>query len=58
MEGLHLSYEEVVHIVPYRNLLLMTKDKLHVAYGEVMKEVSAEEFFGGRLPSGAVGKKK
>ncbi len=44
--------------MPYRNLLLMTKDKLHVAYGEVMKEVSAEEFFGGRLPSGAVGKKK
>lgn len=26
----------------------MQKDKLHVVYGEVMKEVSEEEFFKGK----------
>jgi hypothetical protein len=45
MESLHLSYEEVVRKIPYRNLLIMQKDKLHTAYGEVMEEVSEEEFF-------------
>jgi hypothetical protein len=45
IENLHLTYDEVVNQIPYRNLVIMQKDKLHVAYGEVMKEVSEEEFF-------------
>jgi len=45
MEVLHLSYDEVVFKIPYRNLIIMQKDKLHTAYGEVMEEVSEEEFF-------------
>lgn len=45
MENLHLSYNEVVNVIPYRNLVIMQKDKLHVVYGEVMKEVSDEEYF-------------
>ena len=45
MENLHLSYAEVVDILPYRTLLLMAKDKQHVAYGEVFVEVDEEEFF-------------
>ncbi|GAA6434491.1 hypothetical protein K140096H11_29850 [Bacteroides intestinalis] len=45
MESLHLSYDEVVYKIPYRNLLIMQKDKLHTVYGEVLEEVSEEEFF-------------
>ena len=52
IEILHLSYEEVVFKIPYRNLIIMQKDKLHTVYGEVMEEVSDEEFFKirGRTP--------
>lgn len=45
MENLHLTYNEVVDKIPYRNLIIMQKDKLHTVYGEVMKEVSDEEYF-------------
>ena len=45
MENLHLSYAEVLDVFPYRNLLLMAKDKQHVAYGEVWEEVDESEFF-------------
>ena len=45
MDSLHLTYHEVVDEIPYRNLLLMQKDKLRVAYGDVYREVSEEEFF-------------
>lgn len=43
MDNLHLSYSEVWSGIPYRNLLLMSKDKLRVAYGEVYTEVTEEE---------------
>lgn len=43
MDSLHLSYYEVVNVVPYRNLLLMAKDKQRVAYGEVYHEVTEAE---------------
>ncbi|MCR5697771.1 MAG: hypothetical protein K6G73_12430 [Marinilabiliaceae bacterium] len=45
MDNLHLTYHEVMEEIPYRNLLLMQRDKLRVAYGEVQREVSDEEFF-------------
>ena len=45
MESLHLSYDEVVYKIPYRNMVIMQKDKLHTVYGEVLKEVSEDEFF-------------
>ncbi len=48
METLHLSYHEVLHEIPYRVLVIMTKDKQHHVDGEVMEEVSEEEFFKGR----------
>lgn len=48
MDGLHLTYAEVVDTIPYRNLLIMAKDKQHIATGDVYREVSEEEFFGGR----------
>lgn len=49
METLHLTYREAVEEIPYRNLVIMQKDKLRVAYGDVMHEVSDEEFFGSKL---------
>lgn len=45
MESLQLTYTEILDVIPYRNLLLMQKDKLRVAYGEVYREVSDAEFF-------------
>lgn len=48
MDALHLSYHEVVYEFPYKILLLMSKDKQRVVYGEVMREVSEEEFFKSR----------
>ena len=45
MENLHLSYAEVVDVFPYRYMLLMAKDKQHVAYGEVWEEVDEAECF-------------
>lgn len=45
MENLHLSYHEVVYEIPYRNLVIMQSDKLHAVYGEVMEEVTEEEYF-------------
>lgn len=40
-----MTYKEVIDEIPYRNLIIMAKDKLHVTYGEVKEEVSDEEFF-------------
>lgn len=48
MESLHLSYDEVMNKIPYRNLVIMQKDKLHIAYGDVMTEVSDGEMFKNR----------
>ncbi len=45
MENLHLGYKEVIEVIPYRNLIIMQKDKLHTVSGEVMEEVSEEEYF-------------
>jgi len=43
MENLHLTYKEVFEEIPYQNLILMQKDKLHVCYGEKIEEVSGKE---------------
>lgn len=45
MENLHLSFAEVTDVFPYRTLLLMARDKQHVAYGDVYEEVDEAEFF-------------
>lgn len=49
MDSLHLSYDEVVNRIPYRNLIIMQKDKQHKAFGEVEIEVSDAEMFGGKF---------
>lgn len=38
-----MSYHEVVSVFPYRNLLLMARDKQRVAYGQVYHETTEEE---------------
>ena len=43
METLHLTYDEVVNKIPYRNLLLMQKDKLHVVYGTKVNKVKGRD---------------
>lgn len=43
MDSLHLSYEEVVYKIPYRNLVIMQKDKLHEVYGQVVNYISGRE---------------
>lgn len=43
MEALHLTYDEVLDKIPYRNLLIMSRDKLRAAYGEVYREMTEEE---------------
>lgn len=48
MENLHLTYKEVLEEIPYRNLVIMQKDKLRMASGDVMQEVSDAEFFKNR----------
>lgn len=42
METLHLTYKEVLEI-PYENLLLMQKDKLHAVYGTKIERKSGKE---------------
>lgn len=41
MEVLHLTYKEVVEEIPYRNLLIMQKDKMHTSYSA--KKVKKED---------------
>lgn len=45
-ESLHLSYQEVLDGIPYRNLIIMQKDKLRALYNsEKMVEMSDDDFF-------------
>nr|DAI93691.1 MAG TPA: hypothetical protein [Caudoviricetes sp.] len=43
MDSLHLGYEEVVYRIPYRNLVIMQMDKLHMVYGERVKKTSGKD---------------
>lgn len=43
MDSLHLTYDEVFDGIPYRNLIIMSKDKLHLATGDVVKRTSGKE---------------
>lgn len=49
MDSLHLTYDEVVDKIPYRNLVIMQRDKQHEAFGEVEREVMDREMFGGKF---------
>nr|DAD70507.1 MAG TPA: hypothetical protein [Siphoviridae sp. ctXbO14]DAZ13154.1 MAG TPA: hypothetical protein [Caudoviricetes sp.] len=38
----------MVYEIPYRNLVIMQKDKLHVVYGERVKKTSGKELINRR----------
>ena len=40
---LHLSYDDVVNKIPYRNLVIMQRDKQHVCYGSKVTKVSGKD---------------
>lgn len=52
MEALHLTYDEVVYKIPYRNLVIMQKDKLHVCYGTKVHKISGKEMAARRRKNG------
>ena len=43
MESLHMTYKEVVYKIPYRNLVIMQKDKQHEVFGDVVHYISGKE---------------
>ena len=49
MESLHLSYTEVFEVIPYRNLMIMQKDKLHTAYGDIVRRSSGRDMMARRM---------
>lgn len=49
MENLHLSYTEVFEMIPYRNLIIMQKDKLHEATGDIVNHVSGREMLNKKI---------
>ena len=45
-ESLNLTYDEVLDKIPYRNLILMQKDKLRTLHNsEKMVEMTDEDYF-------------
>ena len=53
IDALHLTYDEVWEKIPYRNLLLMTKDKMHTADKEdVITHTSGKEAMKRRMGQG------
>lgn len=40
IETLHLSYDDVVYKIPYRNLIIMKKDRLRETTNDVKKDES------------------
>lgn len=49
MDSLHLSYKEVFEVMPYRNLILMQKDKLHESFGDIVTKASSIELAGNKI---------
>lgn len=43
-----LTYHEVVYEVPYRHLVMMQKDILHEATGDIIIEMSGRDFMNRR----------
>ena len=44
IDTLHLTYDEVWEKIPYRNLVLMTKDKMHTAdKDDIITKTSGKE---------------
>ncbi|MCI7417597.1 MAG: hypothetical protein MST08_18065 [Parabacteroides distasonis] len=48
MENLHLSYHEVMEVIPYQNLLMMQKDKLRICHGKKVVKMSGKDMLARR----------
>lgn len=44
MDVLHLTYDEVTQRIPYRNLVIMQKDKLRPTYKGRKEETTEDDF--------------
>ena len=49
MEALGLGYEETVHKIPYRNLMLMQRDKLRPCYGTKIHKTTGMDMMARRM---------
>ncbi|MGN1173163.1 MAG: hypothetical protein ACI4SO_05195 [Muribaculaceae bacterium] len=49
IEALGLSYREVVYEIPYRNLLIMSKDKSRPCYGKKVVQTTGREMMMRRM---------
>ena len=49
MDNLNLSYKEVFESIPYRNMIMMQRDKLREATGDIIRKTSSEELFGDNI---------
>lgn len=53
IDTLHLTYVEVFEVIPYRNLLMMQRDKLHAVYGsQKVERISGKELVNRRKKRG------
>lgn len=52
MDTLKMSYHEVVFEIPYRNLLIMQKDKIHIVTGTLIQQTSGKEMAKRRIKNG------
>lgn len=43
MDALGLTYDEVVRKIPYRNLVIMQRDKLRPVYGAKVEKISGRD---------------
>ena len=49
MEDLAMSYKEVFEDLPYRNLVMMQRDKRRETTGDIIKQSSSRELFGNKI---------
>lgn len=49
MENLHLTYREVMEVIPYRNILAMQQDKLRESTGELTQKSSSHDVIGNKI---------
>ena len=57
MDYLHLTYTETFEVIPYRNLLLFSKDKQHVVTGSKVNKTTGKDMMA-RRRNGRKKKKK
>lgn len=52
IDALHLTYKEVFEEIPYRNLVIMMKDKQRIATDGIVKKTTGREMMERRMGGG------